>query len=105
MSRFEEAGIEARKSLEIDPRSGISTSMATVWHYFSRDYDRTLEELRKSALIDPTSFIPHLFLGYTLSAVGGSFGELRVNSSARSMVSWVVFTLEVVRFALVVVET
>ena len=70
MSRFEEAGIEARRTLEIDPRSGISTSLTTVWLYFSRDYDRTLEELRKSALIDPTSFIPHLFLGYTLSAVG-----------------------------------
>lgn len=70
MSRFEEAGIEARKSLEIDPRSGISSSLATVWIYFSREYDRALEELRKSALIEPASFIPHLFLGYVLSAAG-----------------------------------
>lgn len=70
MSRFEEAGIEARKSLEIDPRSAISSSLATVWRYFGREYDRTLEELRKSALIEATSFIPHLFLGYVFSAVG-----------------------------------
>jgi TolB-like protein/Tfp pilus assembly protein PilF len=70
MSRFEEAGIEARKSLEIDPRSAISSSLATVWHYFGREYDQALEELRKSTLIEATSFIPHLFLGYVFSAAG-----------------------------------
>lgn len=69
MSRFEEAGAEARRALEIDPRSAISSSLASVWRYFGRDYDRTLEELRKSALIEATSFIPHLFLGYVFSAV------------------------------------
>jgi TolB-like protein/tetratricopeptide (TPR) repeat protein len=70
MSHFEEAGVEARKSLEIDPCSAISSSLGTVWRYFGRDYDRTLEELRKSALIEAKSFIPHLFLGYVFCAVG-----------------------------------
>ena len=85
MSRFEEAGVEARKSLEIDPCSAISSSLGTVWRYFGRDYDRTLEELRKSALIEAKSFIPHLFLGYVFCAVGDHERAIESFETARKM--------------------
>ena len=74
MSRFAEAEEEAQKSLQIDPRSGIASSLAAVPLYFSRQNDRATAELRNSVLIDPTGFIPHLFLGYALCA-GGEFEQ------------------------------
>jgi len=70
MSRFPEAEVEAQKSFEIDPISGIGSTLAAVPMYFSRQNDRATEYLRNSVLIEPVNFIPHLFLGYTLCAAG-----------------------------------
>lgn len=68
MSRFPEAEVEAQKSFEVDPSSGIGSTLAAVPMYFNRQNHRAIEYLRNSVLIEPVNFIPHLFLGYALCA-------------------------------------
>jgi eukaryotic-like serine/threonine-protein kinase len=70
LGRFDEAHVQLRHGLEIDPLSlPINTDLGTVC-YWQRRYDQALEQLRKTSELDP-AFPPMLqFRAETYAAMG-----------------------------------
>ncbi len=86
-SRFEEASVEMKRALELDPQSGSVSTDVGIDLYFSRQYDRAIEELEETDLLYPRFVLAKMPLGgayvqkkrYTEAIV--KFSELLAASS------------------------
>ncbi len=68
--RFEEAIANGRKSRELDPLSVIP-NIVTGWaHFFRRDYDEAVRELKRPFEITPDFAYSHQWLGWTWMVTG-----------------------------------
>jgi TolB-like protein/Flp pilus assembly protein TadD len=61
--RFEEAIREAERARELDPLSSQINSGVGEQFYFAGQFDRAIEDLKKTIMMDPDQYYPHLLLG------------------------------------------
>jgi eukaryotic-like serine/threonine-protein kinase len=84
--RFEEATVELRRALELDPLAlAIRTSIG-MKSYFSAQYDDAVRELAKTIDLDPGFGMAHLFLGATYTEQAKYVEALEELRVARSLV-------------------
>ena len=69
LERFEEAQMSIQKALELEPSSLVINSTLGLVYYFSRDYQKAIENLEKTLQMDPDYPVTHFFLGRTLVQV------------------------------------
>ena len=68
--RFDEAFLEIKRAQELDPLSlNISTAVGTCF-YYAREYDRALEQYKKTVETDPNFALGHEHLQYAYEAKG-----------------------------------
>ncbi len=68
--RSEEGFARMRKARELDPLSLIINSAVGWLHYYARQYDVAIEQLKKALEMDPNFFLAHLWLGFALQEKG-----------------------------------
>jgi tetratricopeptide (TPR) repeat protein len=68
--RFDEAIVEGKRAVELDPLSPVINADLGVTLYLARRYDEAIEQLRKTLAIDPTFFYAHYNLGIALQLKG-----------------------------------
>jgi TolB-like protein/DNA-binding winged helix-turn-helix (wHTH) protein/Flp pilus assembly protein TadD len=70
MGRQEEAIVEGRKSLDLDPRSLIINVEAGLPYFYLHRYDEALEHYRKALEMEPNFALAHHDVGWVLEAEG-----------------------------------
>ena len=66
LGRSDEAIAEAKRAQEIEPLSLIANTSAGHTYYFSRQYERSLEQVRKALTLDPNFPVGHAKAGRVL---------------------------------------
>jgi TolB-like protein len=85
LGRFEEAIVESKRAVELDPLSPvINTDLATTF-YYARRYDESARQLRKTLEIDPAFFYAHFNLGIVLQATGDISGAIAEYEKAKQL--------------------
>jgi serine/threonine-protein kinase len=72
--RFDEALAEMKRAQELDPLSLIISAEIGATYRFARQYDRAIEQLRKTIEMDQNFYFAHWNLGEAY-VMKGSFGE------------------------------
>jgi TolB-like protein/Tfp pilus assembly protein PilF len=85
LEQFEEAIVEGRRSVELDPLSVVINADLGVTFFYSRRYDESAKHLRKTLELDPTSFYPHYNLGIALQAAGDLSGAIAEYEKAKQL--------------------
>jgi tetratricopeptide (TPR) repeat protein len=70
VGRTDLAVMEARRSVELEPLSGLSNVCLEMAYYYARDYDRAVAQARKTLEIDPNNYQAVLFLGGAYEQMG-----------------------------------
>ncbi len=70
--RFEEAAVEARRALELDPLALSLNAFMAMTHYFGREYDKAIEHGLRTVEMDANFFPGYFYLGLAYQ-VGGQF--------------------------------
>ena len=70
LGRFDEAIVEGKRAIELDPLSPIMNADLGQNLYFARRYDEAIAQLRKTLEIDPTFYYAHYNLGIALQLKG-----------------------------------
>lgn len=65
VGRHEEAILETQSAAELDPLSLIINSSYGRAYYYARQYDRAIEQFRKTIELDPSFSRAHPYLGWT----------------------------------------
>src|SRR2546421_6047272 len=68
--RFEEAIVEGKRAVELDPLSPVINADLGVTLYLARRYDDAIAQLNRTLEIDPTFFYTHYNLGIVLQLKG-----------------------------------
>lgn len=63
MGRFKESLAEAQRGRELDPLEPIASILIGVSHYFAREKELAVEQMRKAVHLDPSVPILYVFLG------------------------------------------
>jgi len=63
IGRYEEASVEAKQALELDPLSLMINILAGWILYFDRQNDQAIERFRKTLELDPNFWVAHWTLG------------------------------------------
>lgn len=66
LSRFEEAILEIKKALELEPSSLVINATVGLTYYFARQFDTAIEHFRRALDMDPDFPITNFFLGRAL---------------------------------------
>jgi len=74
MGRFDEAIAEGKRAQELDPLSLIINADLGADYFYARQYDRSIEQLRKTIETDQGFYTAHYFLGMAY-AMKGAFLE------------------------------
>jgi len=85
LEQFEEAIIEGRRSVELDPLSVVINADLGVTFFYARRYDESAKQLRKTLELDPTSFYTHYNLGIALQAAGDLSGAIVEYEKAKQL--------------------
>jgi serine/threonine protein kinase/tetratricopeptide (TPR) repeat protein len=72
--RFEEAAIEAKCALELDPLALSLNAFMAMTYYFGREYDKAIEHGSRTVDMDPSFFPGYFYLGMAYQ-VSGQFAE------------------------------
>ena len=72
--RFQEAVIEAKRALELDPLALSLNAFMAMTYYFAREYDRAIEHGSRTIDLDPHFFPGYFYLGIA-SQMNGQFAE------------------------------
>ncbi|MCX5801029.1 MAG: tetratricopeptide repeat protein [Candidatus Eisenbacteria bacterium] len=67
LGRPEEAVVEAKRALNLDPLSGITNANMAYVLYAARRYDEAIEHCKKALQIEPDSLYPHFHLWRTFT--------------------------------------
>jgi len=70
IARFDEAIMEAKRAIELDPLSPIINANLGGILIFARRYDEAIAQLREALEIDPTFNVTHRYLGNALQLKG-----------------------------------
>jgi serine/threonine-protein kinase len=70
MGRFDEAIVESKHALELDPLSPLRSSNLAGVYYWSRQYDLAIGESRKVMELDPNFFFGSLIIGQAYGQQG-----------------------------------
>jgi len=85
LEQFEEAIVEGRRSVELDPLSVVINADLGVTFFYARRYDESAKQLRKTLELDPTSFYTHYNLGIALQAAGDLSGAIAEFEKAKQL--------------------
>jgi TolB-like protein/Flp pilus assembly protein TadD len=85
LGQFEEAIVEGKRSVELDPLSVVINADLGVTFFYAHRYDESARQLRKTAELDPTSFYPHYNLGIALQAAGDLSGAIAEYEKAKQL--------------------
>ena len=85
LGQFEEAIVEGRRSVELDPLSVVINVDLGVTFYYAHRYDDAARQLRKTLEIDPTSFYTHYNLGILLQVTGDLSGAIAEYEKAKHL--------------------
>ncbi len=66
LRRLDEALAHVRIAQQLDPLTPFVNTIVGMCHYFRRDYDAAIEELRRVIILDPSFPTAHMFLGRSL---------------------------------------
>ncbi len=83
--QFEEAIVEGRRSVELDPLSVVINADFGVSFLYAHRYDESARQLRKTLEIDPTSFYTHYNLGILLQGTGDLPGAIAEYEKAKQL--------------------
>lgn len=83
--RFHEAEMESMRALQTDPLSPIM-NVHLGWHYFfTRDYDKSLEQLQKTLDLDPQYGLAYWYRGWVYEQKGMFAESLREMRKAQQL--------------------
>src|SRR5437899_1877087 len=68
LGRFDDAIVEGRRAVELDPLSLVINADLGMNYYYARRYDEAIEQLRKTLEMDPGYYYAHVDLGQVLAA-------------------------------------
>src|SRR5947209_5913373 len=85
VGQFEEAIVEGKRSVELDPLSLVINADLGVTFFYARRYDESARQLRKTLELDPGSFYPHYNLGLLLQATGDLSGAIAEYEKAKQL--------------------
>jgi tetratricopeptide (TPR) repeat protein len=72
--RFEEAAVEARRALGLDPLALSLNAFMAMTYYFGREYDKAIEHGLRTVEMDPNFFPGYFYLGMAYQ-ISGQFAE------------------------------
>jgi TolB-like protein/Tfp pilus assembly protein PilF len=85
LEQFEEAIVEGRRSVELDPLSVVINADLGVTFFYAHRYDESAKQLRKTLEMDPTSFYTRYNLGILLQATGDLPGAIAEYEKAKQL--------------------
>jgi TolB-like protein/Flp pilus assembly protein TadD len=85
LGQFEEAIVEGRRSVELDPLSIVINVDLGVTFLYAHRYDESASQLRKTLELDPTSFYTHYNLGILLQVTGDLSGAIAEYEKAKQL--------------------
>ncbi len=85
LGQFEEAIVEGRQSVELDPLSVVINADLGVTFYYAQRYDESARQLRKTLEIDPTDFYARYNLGIVLQVTGDLSGAIAEYEKAKHL--------------------
>ncbi|HZE56291.1 MAG TPA: tetratricopeptide repeat protein [Chthoniobacterales bacterium] len=83
--RFEEAIVEGKRAVELDPLSPVINADLGVTLYLARRYDDAIAQFKKTLAIDPTFFYAHYNLGIVLQLKGDLAGAIAEFEKAKQL--------------------
>ncbi len=85
VGRFDDAIVEGKRAVELDPLSlVINTDMGSDY-YYARRYDEAIAQLHKTLEMDPGFYIAHLVLGQVLDTKGDRDAAIVECEKARAL--------------------
>src|SRR5881394_1483786 len=85
LGRFDDAIIEGKRAVELDPLSLVINTDLSSDYYYARRYDEAIAQLRKTLEMDPGFYIAHLVLGQVLDAKGDREAAIVECQKARAL--------------------
>jgi TolB-like protein/Tfp pilus assembly protein PilF len=85
LEQFDEAIVEGRRSVELDPLSVVINADLGVTFFYAHRYDDSAKQLRKTIELDPTSFYTHYNLGILLQVTGDLSGAMAEYEKAKQL--------------------
>jgi adenylate cyclase len=85
LGQFEEAIVEGRRSVELDPLSVVLNADLGVSFLYAHRYEESAQQLQKTLELDPTSFYTHYNLGLLLQATGDLPGAIVEYEKAKQL--------------------
>jgi tetratricopeptide (TPR) repeat protein len=85
--RFDEAVVEAKRALELDPLALSLNAHMAMTYYFAREYDKAIEHGSRTVDMDPSFFPGYFYLGLAYQGNGqiaeaaAAFQQARVLSN------------------------
>jgi Tfp pilus assembly protein PilF len=70
MGRFDESRAEIGRALELEPASPIINVIAAQIQFYARQYDRVIEQCRRTLELAPDFYIAHDYLGWAYRQKG-----------------------------------
>jgi TolB-like protein/lipopolysaccharide biosynthesis regulator YciM len=68
--RHKEAIAEIKRAQEVDPLSVIINAIVAYVFYYARQYDQTIDESRRTLVLDPNFYPAHLYLAWAYQQKG-----------------------------------
>src|SRR5207248_8702440 len=85
LGRFDDAIVEGKRAVELDPLSLVINTDAGTNYYYARRYDEAIAQLHKTLEMDPGFYIAHVVLGWTLDANGARDAAIEEYQKARAL--------------------
>lgn len=70
VGRFDEARVEMKTALDLDPLSSLTHVGATIPDYYGGDFERAAAGLKRVTEMDPGFVVAHIWLGRSLTQLG-----------------------------------
>jgi len=85
LGRFDDAILEGKRAVELDPLSLVINSDLGANYYYAHRYDEAIAQLRKTLEMDAGFYIAHLALGQALDANGAHDAAIVECQKARAL--------------------
>ncbi len=85
IGRFNDAIVEGKRAVELDPLSLVINADLGVDYYYARRYDEAIAQLRKLLEMDPGYYFAYVTLGQALEMKGARDGAIAEYQKARAL--------------------